>query len=179
MPWPSSSHGMYVRADNSIRHTRANSFLTAAFQPDLNCSCRSHPDRDENAKLARFSNLLAHYTGEKGDQNIASRAMRYLATPEIATADLSAPVLLAEMQFTHTVAVSISRAASAPWSLGWMNGRRPEVGGSKVIQDTPIRDYATSPTTYFGNAFGVGSGGRKPPCGDQRAAGESREEDSR
>jgi uncharacterized protein len=80
----------------------ANSFLTAAFQPDLNCSCRSHPDRDENAQLARFSNLLAHYTGEKGDQHIASRAMRCLATPEIATGDLSAPVLLAEMQFTHT-----------------------------------------------------------------------------
>ena len=92
----------HVSAPITRSGIHANGFLTAAFQPDLNCSCRSHPDRDENAQLARFFNLLAHYTGEKGDQNIASRAMRYLATPEIATADLSAPVLLAEMQFTHT-----------------------------------------------------------------------------
>ena len=60
-----------------------------------------HPDRDENAQLARFANLLAHYTGERSDEDIASRAMRFLATPDIATADLSAPVLLAEMEFTH------------------------------------------------------------------------------
>ena len=62
---------------------------------------KSVPERDENAQLARFANLLAHYTGEKEDQETAARAMRYLATREVAIAWLSAPVLLAETQYTH------------------------------------------------------------------------------
>ena len=31
-----------------------------------------HPDRDENAQLARFANLLFRYTGQKSDEDIAS-----------------------------------------------------------------------------------------------------------
>jgi hypothetical protein len=31
-----------------------------------------HPDRDENGQLARFANLLFHYTGQKSDEDIAS-----------------------------------------------------------------------------------------------------------
>jgi hypothetical protein len=60
-----------------------------------------HPERDENAQMARFANLLSQYTGKPGDKEAATRAMRYLATPDVATAWLSAPVLLAEMQFTQ------------------------------------------------------------------------------
>ena len=30
--------------------------------------------------MARFANLLARYTGDNGDEEIAARAMRYLAT---------------------------------------------------------------------------------------------------
>jgi len=59
------------------------------------------PERDENAQLARFSNLLSYYTGNKGDEETTARAMQYLATREVAIAGLSAPVLLAEMQFTR------------------------------------------------------------------------------
>ena len=62
---------------------------------------KPHPERDENAQMARFANLLSQYTGNPGDKEAATRAMRYLATPDIATAWLSAPVLLAEMQFTQ------------------------------------------------------------------------------
>jgi len=62
---------------------------------------KPHPERDENAQLARFANLLSYYTGDKGDHETATRAMRYLATPEVAIAWLSAPILLAETQFTR------------------------------------------------------------------------------
>ena len=62
---------------------------------------KPHPERDENAQIVRFANLLSYYTGDKGDRETATRAMRYLATPEVATAWLSAPVLLAETQFTR------------------------------------------------------------------------------
>jgi hypothetical protein len=62
---------------------------------------KPHMERDENAQLARFANLLFQYTGNKEDQDASTHAMRYLATREVATAWLSAPVLLAEMQFTR------------------------------------------------------------------------------
>jgi uncharacterized protein YyaL (SSP411 family) len=62
---------------------------------------RPHPERDENAQVAGFANLLYQYTGDTGDQEAAKRAMRYLATPEVAVAWLSAPVLLSEAQFTQ------------------------------------------------------------------------------
>jgi uncharacterized protein YyaL (SSP411 family) len=62
---------------------------------------KPHPERDENSQLARFANLLSYYTGDKGDRATATQAMRYLATPEVATAWLSAPILLAEAQFTQ------------------------------------------------------------------------------
>ena len=71
----------------------SKTFTDRAYKP--------HPDREENSQVARFANLLAHYTGDKSHEETAARAMRYLATPEIATAELSAPVLLAETQFTR------------------------------------------------------------------------------
>jgi len=87
----------------------SKTFTDRAYKP--------RPERDENAQLARFANLLFHYTGDKGDQETAARAMRYLATREVAIAWLSAPVLLAEMQFTrdpvHITVVGSKKDAAA------------------------------------------------------------------
>ena len=44
------------------------------------------PDFDENVYLARFTNLLAHETGDANDRQIAENALRFAADPEIATA---------------------------------------------------------------------------------------------
>ena len=74
-------------------------FVTSKTPTDR--SYTPQPERGENTQLARFANLLTHYSGDKDNEEMASRAMRYLATREIATAELSAPVLLAEFQFTH------------------------------------------------------------------------------
>ena len=74
-------------------------FATSKTSTDY--AYKPHPERDENAQIARFANLLSSYTGEKGDQETATRAMRYLATPEVAKAWLSAPILLAETEFTR------------------------------------------------------------------------------
>lgn len=92
------------RAEAARRFIAANfasdtaGFTTSKFSTDH--AYKPHPERDENAQVARFANLLSQYTGEKGDQETATAAMRYLATPQVATAWLSAPVLLAESQFT-------------------------------------------------------------------------------
>ena len=58
------------------------------------------PDRDENIALARFANLLAHYSGNAADHATAEQAMRFLATKQIALRPLSAGVLLAQNEFT-------------------------------------------------------------------------------
>ena len=94
------------RAEAARRFIAANfaaatgaGFITSKTSTDQ--AYKPHPERDENVQLARFANLLSYYTGDKGDRETATRAMRYLATPEVATAWLSAPVLLAETQFTR------------------------------------------------------------------------------
>ena len=50
---------------------------------------KPHPERDENTQVARLASLLYEYTGDHADHDAAERAMRYLATPEIALAWLS------------------------------------------------------------------------------------------
>jgi uncharacterized protein len=47
------------------------------------------PDFDENVSLARFANLLSHYTGNSLDRQIAEIALRFAGAPEIAEARLS------------------------------------------------------------------------------------------
>ena len=59
------------------------------------------PQFDENIELARFANLLFHYTGNDADREIAGVAMRYLATSEITAPRRAyvAGVLLAATEF--------------------------------------------------------------------------------
>ena len=61
------------------------------------------PLTEENVRLARFSNRLFHYTGNKKYKEIAERAMRYLATPEIAKKRkiLVAGPLLADLELSR------------------------------------------------------------------------------
>ncbi|RXH54117.1 thioredoxin domain-containing protein [Granulicella sibirica] len=59
------------------------------------------PERDENSQVARFATLLSHYCGNQDDTKTAARAMKYLATREVAIAWLSAPALLAEREYTQ------------------------------------------------------------------------------
>jgi uncharacterized protein YyaL (SSP411 family) len=84
----------------NFANANGGGFVTSktSIQPTF----KPHPERDENAQVASFTNLLWHYTGDRGDRETATRAMRFLATPEVAKAWLSAPILLAEAQFTQS-----------------------------------------------------------------------------
>ena len=110
------------RAETARRFIAANfaaatgaGFITSKTSTDQ--AYKPHPERDENAQLARFANLLSQYTGDKGDQETATRAMRYLATREVAVAWLSAPILLAETEYTrpplHITIVGAKKEPSA------------------------------------------------------------------
>ncbi len=79
------------------RAAAARRFIAANFSPAggagfvtskvaIDSAYAPHPERDENAQLARFANLLSYYTGIKDDRETATSAMRYLATSEIALA---------------------------------------------------------------------------------------------
>ena len=72
-------------------------FVTARMPTDH--AYAPHPERDENAQLVRFANLLYQYTGAQADKDAADRAMRYLATKEVALRPLTGGVLLTEAQY--------------------------------------------------------------------------------
>ena len=121
------------RAEATRRFISANFEFTSSpgFATSKTATDRAyqpHPERDENAQVARFANLLYQYTGHTADQETAKYAMRYLATPEVAIAWLSAPVLLAESQFTQppvhitVVGSKQDRSAKALFAAALMTG---------------------------------------------------------
>jgi uncharacterized protein YyaL (SSP411 family) len=57
---------------------------------------RATPERDENTVLARFTNLLAEYTGQHEYREMAEHAMRYLAAPEVAKRFETGGILVAD-----------------------------------------------------------------------------------
>jgi uncharacterized protein YyaL (SSP411 family) len=56
------------------------------------------PQRDENAAVARFGNLLHRYTGRQTDRKLSDRAMAFLAVPDVARRFSTASVLLADSE---------------------------------------------------------------------------------
>lgn len=60
------------------------------------------PDIDENISLARFTNLLFHYTGNEQHKKMSEHAMRYLGQESVATARLTeAGILLIDKELAN------------------------------------------------------------------------------
>jgi uncharacterized protein YyaL (SSP411 family) len=89
---------------------------TAGFQPI--------PEYDENVALARFANLLFHYTNNAADRETAETALRYPATPDLADSRHAfvGGLLLAELEFNsdplHIVIVGERGNPAATQLLG-------------------------------------------------------------
>jgi len=63
---------------------------------------RAVPQIDENISLARFTNLLFHYTGNQQVMQITKHSMRYLATERIALERITeAGILLADFEVNN------------------------------------------------------------------------------
>jgi uncharacterized protein YyaL (SSP411 family) len=71
----------FIEAHFKDQATKAG-YLTA--DPSKSALSKPEPLLDENVALARFTNLLFHYSANKDFKTMAERCMRYLATPEIA-----------------------------------------------------------------------------------------------
>jgi uncharacterized protein YyaL (SSP411 family) len=72
-------------------------YATAADEP-AGSRWTPQPEFDENVSLARFANLLSHYTGNSTEHDDAIRALRFAGTPAVAQGQLSSVggLLLAE-----------------------------------------------------------------------------------
>jgi hypothetical protein len=70
-------------------------FVTAARSTAAD---RPAPQREENVALARFTNLLFHYTGKTAHRQMAEEAARYLANPQVARGFNTGGVLLADQE---------------------------------------------------------------------------------
>ncbi|MBV8813334.1 MAG: thioredoxin domain-containing protein, partial [Verrucomicrobia bacterium] len=71
------------RAEDAAKYISAHftadiGYVTA---PDI-AALKSKPQFDENVDLARFTNLLQHYTGDAGYREMAEHAMKFVCVPE-------------------------------------------------------------------------------------------------
>ena len=84
-----------------IFHTGGNAigFATAVGPVDAT-HFKPQPDFDENVSLARFANLLFHYSGGDRARRLAHTAMKFAAAPEVAMSRLSSVggLLLAQQE---------------------------------------------------------------------------------
>jgi len=112
--------GWLAHAEDAARFIRARfvlgdaGFVSAA--PDGVLAPRAQTD--ENLMLARFANLLWHYTGNDAYRDDAQRAMRYLVTREVALRrPTEAGVLVAEVELSsaplHLTVVGAKADSSA------------------------------------------------------------------
>ncbi len=94
------------------RAEEAANFIQKNFAPSKNSAgyvsakgteaLQFAPVMEENVRVARFVNLLYHYSGNKTYKTMASETMRYLATPEIARKRkiLVAGILMADRELS-------------------------------------------------------------------------------
>jgi uncharacterized protein len=71
------------RAHSAAAFIRDHFAAPAGF--NTSASKLAKPQNDENVALARFANLLYHYTGDAAARKTAEAAMKYIASPDLAT----------------------------------------------------------------------------------------------
>jgi uncharacterized protein len=82
-------------------------------------SYKPHPERDENVAVVREANLLAHFTGDAEDRQIAQRAMRYVAADPIVYRLPASSALLADYELANPpLHLTIVGAHTDPISAG-------------------------------------------------------------
>src|SRR5262249_41092382 len=90
-------------------------FAASQISRDIASNIQPRPQRDENIAMARFANMLHQYTGKAEYGELAEKAMRYLATSEIADKRPTAGVLLADIEMTNDpIHITIVRRKDDP-----------------------------------------------------------------
>jgi uncharacterized protein len=132
--------------------TAAGNYIAAHFAPaaagtgfvtsvkPTDAAYSSHPDRDENIGLVRFSAMLALATGDEEFHGMALDAMRYLASKTVALAPLSAGILLANQDALDApIHVTVVGAASSPEAIALHTAALRAITSHELIE---VRDPA-------------------------------------
>lgn len=92
--WLEMARGAADFIDRNLRGVAG--YTTAA---DDGSPVKPVPQVDENMPMARFANLLFHYTGDERYKEMAEHTIKYLGTPSVARARLTeAGILLADSE---------------------------------------------------------------------------------
>jgi uncharacterized protein YyaL (SSP411 family) len=118
--------------DRRFRRSGTTGFVTAAsgsaFAPPL-------PQREENALLARFANLLFHYTGNEAYGTLAREAFAFLSLPEVARRFSTATVLLADLELrADPLHVTVVGPRDDPRSKALLSAALAEPAGYRRIE---------------------------------------------
>jgi uncharacterized protein YyaL (SSP411 family) len=121
-------------------------YITSATRPDT--ALHPQPDRDENAALVRFTSMLAFATGDARFHATAAEAMRFLASPTIATKPLSAPTLLAHEDFVEApLHVTILGSKSDPQAIALHDAALRAITSHELIEWRDRADRNPLPTS--------------------------------
>jgi len=82
--------------DQNFRDQKGAGFLTSKTPTDH--AYQPHPQRDENAMMARTATLLFHFTGDTHYEELAKEAMRFVAAEPIVYRLPAASALLADLE---------------------------------------------------------------------------------
>jgi uncharacterized protein YyaL (SSP411 family) len=93
--WLDCARGSVKFIEASFKRDGAG-YISAKAEPG---PVKPIPQFEENIKLARFANLLSHYTGDAAERSVAEHALRYIATDAVHGAEAEiAGVLLADRE---------------------------------------------------------------------------------
>jgi uncharacterized protein YyaL (SSP411 family) len=96
---------------------------------------RALAQREENVLVARFANLLAHYTGKPEYRAMAEQAMRFLSVPEVARRFGTAGVLLADRELrTEPLHVTVVGRRDDPATQSLLRAALAEPAAYKRVE---------------------------------------------
>ena len=87
--------------NKNFANTTNNDGFISMVSAQNNLTYAANIDRQENAQLARFANLLYYYTGQDIDKKIAVQAMNYLIKPSIVNQMPIATILLTDKELSQ------------------------------------------------------------------------------
>lgn len=94
------------------------------------------PQIDENISLARFANLLFHYTGEASYRKMTEHTMRYLARPSVATSRFTEAgiLLIDDERVSDPLHLTVVGSKDDPGARRLYEGALPAAGWYKRIE---------------------------------------------
>ena len=130
--WLDCARASVVFIEATFKRDRAG-YVSARAEPG---PVKPIPQFEENIKLARFANLLSHYTGDAAERNVAEHALRYLATDAVHGPEAEiAGVLLADRELaSDPLHLCVVGAKGDPQAAKLFAAAQRETSGYKRIE---------------------------------------------